>query len=79
MSNFAISRLLSYLKKNEIKKVILLNIHGNYLNEKRLLELLKKNGIQTAYVMSDEYPSLGKCCYSMECEKYKTGAEIVPG
>ncbi|MBP5460535.1 MAG: glycosyltransferase [Lachnospiraceae bacterium] len=77
-SNLATRRLLSALKKNEIKKVILLNIHGYYLNEKKLLEYLKKNGINTAYVTPDEYPALGKCCYSEKCERYKSGCGDCP-
>jgi putative colanic acid biosynthesis glycosyltransferase len=71
-SNLATSKLLNYLKSENIHKVILLNIHGYYLNEKRLLEYLKTNGIVTAYVTPDEYAGLGKCCYNMGCEKFKT-------
>lgn len=71
-SNHATKRLIRYLKDEDIHNVILLNIHGYYLNEKRLLDYLKNNNIVTAYVTPDEYAGLGKCCYNMECEKYKT-------
>lgn len=71
-SNIATNKLLSILKSEQIKKVILLNLHGYYLNEKRLLDYLKKNRIQTAYVTPDEYAGLGKCCFSKGCIKYKS-------
>ena len=71
-SNHATTQLLNYLKREDIHKVILLNIHGYYLNEKRLLDYLKRNRIMTAYVTPDEYAGLGRCCYSMGCEKYKS-------
>lgn len=77
-SNHATSRLLKRLKKENIQKVILLNIHGYYLNEKRLLDYLKYNGVHTAYVTPDEYAGLGKCCYNRGCEKFKTECDICP-
>lgn len=77
-SNIATSRLISALKRYEIKKVILLNLHGYYLNERRLLDYLKKNGIQTVYITPDEYAGLGKCCYSGECIKYQAECSECP-
>lgn len=77
-SNIATSKLIHRLKKEKIEKVILLNLHGYYLNENRLLSYLKKNHIQTAYVTPDEYAGLGKCCYSKGCTKYKTVCEHCP-
>ncbi len=71
-SNIATRKLLRKLRKENITRVILLNIHGYYLNEKALLEYLKMNRILTAYVTPDEYAGLGKCCYNMGCERYKT-------
>lgn len=70
-SNVATNKLISFLKEQNINKVILLNVHGYYLNEKRLLDYLKLNNIITAYVTPDEYAALGKCCYNKGCEKYK--------
>lgn len=71
-SNLATSKLIAWLKREGIKKVILLNLHGYYLNEKRVLNYLKTNKIKTAYVTPDEYAGLGKCCYNLGCENYKT-------
>ena len=71
-SNRATRKLINRLKKEKINKVILLNLHGYYLNEKKLLDFLKQNKITTAYVTPDEYAGLGKCCYCRDCEQYKT-------
>ena len=77
-SNHATYKLIKKLKQENIQKAILLNIHGYYLNEKRLLDYLKENKVQTAYITPDEYAGLGKCCYSKECEKYKTECKNCP-
>lgn len=77
-SNHATKILLKRLKEENICKVILLNIHGYYLNERRLLTYLKKNKVQTAYVTPDEYAGLAKCCYNKGCEKFKTECKQCP-
>lgn len=77
-SNAATNKLLSFIESEGIDRVILLNLHGYYLNEKKLLNYLKENKIVTAYITPDEYAGMGKCCYSKECEKYKTGCEKCP-
>lgn len=77
-SNRATDKLIKYLKEKEIRRVILLNIHGYYLNEKRLLDFLKKNNIVTVYVTPDEYAGLGKCCYNKGCEKFKSECGSCP-
>lgn len=77
-SDNATEKLLNCLKVEDIKKVILLNLHGYYLNEKKLLTFLKQNRVTTAYVTPDEYAGLGKCCYSLNCEKFKTECEECP-
>lgn len=77
-SNCATQRLISILKKEKIRKVILLNLHGYYINERMLLTFLKENNIVTAYVTPDEYAGLAKCCYNKDCEKYKTECKKCP-
>lgn len=74
-SFFATRRLIRKLEKNKINVAILVQIHGYYLNENMLLMYLKKNHVKTIYVTSDEYAGLGKCCYSLDCEKYKVKCE----
>lgn len=77
-SKLATRKLLQFLKTKSIKKVILLNIHGYYINEKKLFDYLKSNNIQTVYVTPDEYAGLGKCCYNNGCEKYKSICDKCP-
>lgn len=71
-SNVATKRMISRIISEKIERVILLNLHGYYLNEKKLLSFLKDSNIDTVYVTPDEYAGLGKCCYSLDCEKYQT-------
>lgn len=77
-SNHASNKLLKLLQSEKIDNVILLNLHGYYLNEKRILTYLKQNNINTAYVTPDEYAGLGKCCYSLDCLKFKNECNDCP-
>lgn len=52
--------------------VYLFNLHAYYLNEFMLLEYLKNKHVKVIYVLFDEYPYLGKCCFSEGCTKYLT-------
>lgn len=49
----------------------LYHIHGGFVHEYWLLEYAKKKAGWTLYSMADEYPLLGKCCYSYDCTKYQ--------
>ena len=70
-SIFPTMKLIRNLKKYNPDIVWLYNIHGYYLNESMLMEYLKKSGVWVVYDMADEYPFLGKCCSSFDCEKFK--------
>ena len=70
-SNAATTKCINMIRSYKPDAVVLLNIHGYYLNEKRLLCFLKRENIRTVYVMPDEYPFLGKCCFSNSCEKFE--------
>lgn len=77
-SRHATSKLIKTLIKKNISKVILLNLHGYYLNENCLFDYLKKNHVFTIYISPDEYPGLGKCCYNLDCNNYKTECKNCP-
>lgn len=77
-SNIATTKMLSYMEKIGITKVILLNLHGYYLNEKRLFDYFRKHNISIIYVMPDEYAGLGKCAYCGKCKNYLTGCGKCP-
>lgn len=77
-SNHATEYLIGKIKEENIRKVILLNLHGYYLNELKLLTFLKESKIRTAYVTPDEYAGLGKCCYSGNCLQFMTECKKCP-
>lgn len=77
-SNKATQKLLKFLDAFKIEAVVLIQIHGYFINEKCLFSYLKEKRIRTIYVTSDEYACLGKCCYSNGCEKYKTECRECP-
>jgi hypothetical protein len=77
-SYFSTKKLLRLIENFEPDVVHLFNLHGYYLNEFKLLNFLKQNRIKTVYSMLDEYPYMGKCCYSYECEKFETRCNHCP-
>ena len=66
------SKLIGKLGEFSPDIVILLNVHGYYLNENSLFEYLGDADIPVLNIMPDEYPFLGKCCFSFDCTKYET-------
>lgn len=77
-SNYATTRLLHYLKRNNINSIYAVSLHGYYLNEKRFFKYIEKNNIKLVYIMIDEYPYKGKCGYSGACDKYLYGCGNCP-
>ncbi|MBR7084591.1 MAG: hypothetical protein IKI37_05395, partial [Oscillospiraceae bacterium] len=77
-SNIATGKLLRELKRLEIRKVIFLNLHGYYLNEKRLFKFCRDHKISIVYIMPDEYAGLGKCAYCNECTMFKNECGMCP-
>lgn len=66
-------RLIFLLKKQKPDLVQLYTLHGYYLNINLLLNYLKRNNVPTVYSMLDEFPYLGRCCYSFDCNLYMSG------
>lgn len=71
-------RLIKTIEQYSPDVVHLLNLHGYYLNEFKLLNYLKRKSIPIVYSMLDEYPYMGKCCYSYDCEKFQTECHHCP-
>ena len=65
------NRLLSIIKEEKPDVVQLLNIHGYYIDEFKLLSFLAESSIPTVYSMMDEYAYMGKCVFSYDCDKFK--------
>lgn len=77
-SVFSTLRLLMRLKRKKVDTIVLLNIHHYYINHKLLFRFCKNNNIAILYLMIDEYPFLGKCCYNKECNHYLNGCGNCP-
>lgn len=72
-SSFATNRLIKEIEIFHPDIVQLYNLHGYYLNIKKLFKYLGKKDIPVVYSMLDEYPYLGRCCYSFECNNFMRG------
>lgn len=71
-------RLISFLKKQKIDTIYAGTLHGYYVNEPLLLKYIAKANIKFVYMLFDEYPFLGRCCYSKDCERYLEGCGKCP-
>lgn len=71
-------RLIRKLKRRHIDTIYAGTLHGYYLNEPMLLKYIAKSGISLVYMLFDEYPFLGRCCYSKECTNYLKGCGNCP-
>lgn len=69
-SNFATNRLIRMLDKQDLDAVYVVNLHGYYLNEAKLLKYIGKRNLPLVYIMGDEYPAWGKCGYQTDCNHY---------
>ena len=71
-SHAASMKMLKTFDELEIQAVCMFNLHGYYLNFPMLFEYRGKKKLPCEYVMLDEYPFLGKCAYSFDCDKFIT-------
>lgn len=69
-SNLATNRLLKHLDKLKVDAIFVVNLHGYYLNEAKLLKYAGERNIPLVYIMADEYPAWGKCGFHGDCIKY---------
>ncbi len=70
-SNFATRKLIRELNKFKPDLVNIFCLHGYYINANKLLIYLGKKNIPVVYSMIDEFPYLGRCCYSFDCDGFK--------
>lgn len=66
-------KLIHEIKEFKPDLAQLYNLHGYYININMLLNFLKKEKIPTVYSMLDEFPYLGRCCYSFDCQQFMDG------
>lgn len=69
-SNFATKRLLRRLDRLQPDAIFVVNLHGYYLNEAKLLKYIGERNIPLVYIMGEEYPAWGKCGYHGDCTNY---------
>ena len=77
-SVMATRRLIKSMNECQIDTIILVSIHGYYLNERMFFKHVAKNNIRLVYTMIDEYPFLGACGFEPSCQKYITGKGKCP-
>ena len=71
----ATKRLIKYTKTFEPDVVQLNILHGYFINGNQYVQFLKENHYKVCYTMMDEYAYMGKCPFSFECERFKTGCK----
>lgn len=77
-STFATLRLIAFLRKKRISLIYGVGLHGYYLNEKLFFDYIISDDISFVYIMTEEYPFLGKCGYSNGCKNYLKGCGNCP-
>lgn len=77
-SIIATKRLIDRLRKEEIKEIYIVNLHGYILNERLFLDYLVKDDIHVVYIMADESAFLGNCTYRNGCQSYLNGCKSCP-
>ena len=66
--NLKIYQIIDAFKPDIVQ---LYNLHGFYLNDRQLIHYLKTKNIPALYTMFDEYAYMGRCCFSLDCNKYQ--------
>lgn len=76
-SFFSTCKMLNKIKKTNPDIVILHNLHGNYINIKKLLKFLAKNNIITMVVLHDCWFFTGRCWYysAKKCDGLSYGCK----
>lgn len=71
-------KMINNIEQFKPDVVYLFNLHAYYLNEFMLLNYLKEKRVKVVYMLFDEYPYLGKCCFAAECDKFQTECNKCP-
>lgn len=77
-SHNSTQKVIKKLEELSIEAVVLINIHGYFLNLKDLLEWTSSNNIKVEQLMIDESAFTGKCCYTFDCDRFKQKCEHCP-
>ncbi len=74
-SVLATKRLIRRLRKEKVRSIFLVNLHGKIINERIFGEYLVNDKINVVYIMADESAFLGNCTYRNGCNRYKEGCK----
>lgn len=74
-STFYTKRILKDLVEFDPERIIIVNLHGHWLNIPLFLTEISKLDAQISWIMADEFPFTARCMYTNGCEKYKLGCE----
>lgn len=74
----ATKKLIKVVEEFKPDYIQISSLHAYFLNHYKFLEYLKKKQMRTVYLMVDQFPYLGKCCFASGCVKFKTQCEKCP-
>ncbi len=75
----ATNKVVALIESFKPDIIQLFNLHAYYINSYKLLEYLKNRAdIPVVYTMFDEFPYMGRCCFSVGCEQFKTECSKCP-
>ena len=79
-SFFPTLHLIRRLKKINPDVILLMNLHGWYLNLPLFFRYIKKNNVRVVWRFPDSWPITGHCTgfTSVNCDKWKTGCHHCP-
>ena len=79
-STFQTQRIIKYIKKEKPDIIHLHNIHGYYLNYKKIFKFIKKSNLPIVWTFHDCWPFTGHCAYytAAGCQKWKDGCYKCP-
>lgn len=72
-STFFTKKIVDEIKQFMPDRVIILNLHGHWLNIPLLMDEISCLDTKIEWFMCDEYPFTARCEYTYGCSKYKDG------
>lgn len=71
-------RMVRELKRHNVRNIFIINLHGNYLNDRILFNYILKENLNVVYIMADESAFLGNCMYRNGCTEYLNSCKSCP-
>ena len=71
-TNICTNNLIKYIIKFKPDIIHVHNLHGYYINLNKILLFFEKYQTKYLFTLHDEFLYTGKCCYTYNCDKWKT-------